>query len=65
MTHLTDHLTKLTCAAGTARDLGYVHTGRALDRMIAEEKARLRAATQARGLTVLSAAREVNRLHRT
>jgi hypothetical protein len=46
MTHLTDHLTKLTCAAGTARDLGYVHTVRALDRMIEDEKARLKVAMQ-------------------
>ena len=46
MTHLTDHLTKLTCAAGTARDLGYVHTVRALDRMIDDEKSRLKVAIQ-------------------
>lgn len=49
MPHLTDHLTKLTCAAGTARDLGYAHTGRALDRMIEEEKARLKATTRPGG----------------
>lgn len=58
MTHLTDHLTKLTCAAGTARDLGYVHTGRALDRMILEEKARIRAAMRSGGPFGSPAARE-------
>jgi len=58
MTHLTDHLTKLTCAAGTARDHGYVHTGRTLDRMIAEEMARIKAATRAHGPVVPSVARE-------
>ncbi|GAB5447420.1 hypothetical protein [Gymnodinialimonas sp.] len=58
MTHLTDHLTKLTCAAGTARDLGYVHTCRALDRMIAEEKARLKATMRPGGAFASPAARE-------
>ena len=47
MTHLTDHLTKLTCAAETARDLGCVHTVQALDRTIEEEKARLKITIQA------------------
>ena len=42
MTHQIDYLTKLKCAAGTARDYGYVHTGRALDRMIVAEQQRLR-----------------------
>lgn len=42
MTNSTDYLTKLSCAAGTARDYGYVYTARALDRMIHGEKQRLR-----------------------
>jgi hypothetical protein len=42
MTYSTDYLTALTCAAGTARDYGYVQTARALDRMIVGEKQRLR-----------------------
>lgn len=41
MTSLTDHLTKLMCAAHAARSHGYSHTGRAFDRMIADEKRRL------------------------
>jgi hypothetical protein len=44
--NLTNHLSKLTVAAATARDHGYVHTGRALDRMIRTEKTRLRASLQ-------------------
>lgn len=58
MTHLTEYLTKLTCAAGTARDLGYVHTVRALDRMILEEKARIRAAMRPGGPINSPVARE-------
>lgn len=50
MTHLTDHLTKLTCAAGAARDLGYVHTGRVLERLASEERERLKLATKAGAL---------------
>lgn len=46
MTHFTDHLTKLTCAAHTARDLGYVHTGRALDRLVLAEQKHLKGTTQ-------------------
>lgn len=43
MTIATDYLTKLTCAAQKARDHGYVHTGRALEVMLAAERARLKA----------------------
>jgi hypothetical protein len=43
MTTPTDHLTKLTCAAREARDFGYVHTGRALEKLISEERERLMA----------------------
>lgn len=48
MTHLTDHLTKLTCAAHTVRDLGYVHTGRVLESLILAEQKRLKVAAQER-----------------
>lgn len=41
MTNLTDHLTKLTCAAKTARDYGYVHTSRTLEKMVEDERLRL------------------------
>lgn len=41
-----NHLTKLTVATATARDLGYVHTARALDRMAEIEKSRLRSSRQ-------------------
>lgn len=51
MAYLTDHLTKLTCAAHTARDLGYVHTGRALECLILEEHKRLKLAAQTSALT--------------
>ncbi len=46
MANTTDHLTKLICAARTARDYGYVHTGHALDRLISNERERLKLATK-------------------
>lgn len=58
MTNLTDHLTKLTCAASTARDLGCDHTVRALDRMIVEEKAHLEAAKKSQRSFISLAALE-------
>ncbi len=49
----TDHLTKLTCAARTAKDLGYVHTGRAFERLISLERERLKLTVQ-NGATVVA-----------
>lgn len=39
----TSYLTKLTCAAQTARDHGHVHTERVLEMMISVERAHLQA----------------------
>lgn len=44
MTVNTDHLVRLMCAAETVHDYGYVHTGRAFDRMISAEQQRLKLA---------------------
>lgn len=49
MTYLTDHLTKLTCAARAAHDHGYVHTGKVLEQLIVQEERRILSAAP-RGL---------------
>lgn len=40
--NFTKYLTELTVATATARDLGYVHTARALNLMVEAEKSHLR-----------------------
>lgn len=42
MTYITDHLARLTCAARSAKDLGYLNTGRVFEQLIIEEQERLK-----------------------
>ena len=58
MTHLTDHLTKLTCAVGVARDSRYFNTAQVLDRLILDEKAQLKTTLRAQDLVNSAASRE-------